>query len=715
MSVRRFTGATKRDVMRQVREAFGDEALILSSRQTDEGTEIVAMPETAVEEYEQHATPADSAKEFSTLASQLLNEVHEMRQMLTTQQAGNSASKPTIAKSDNRKHLYRKMLTAGFTQELAQDTLAMLPPALYQGDDKRHEAEVWLKTHLTARLLTPRSEYSLFDRGGVIALIGPTGVGKTTTTAKLAANYVMRHGSDGLALVTTDSYRVGAQEQLRIYADILDVDMYALDDGETLESLRNKLRNKHLVMVDTVGMSQRDQRLASKVAELHHSESPTRFVLLLNAASQAETLDEVARVYRSIAREAEIHIDDCLLTKQDEAARLGPVLDTVIRQGFRLHFASVGQRVPEDLEPVNAEKLVTEALNVQVPAASAYEDPVEFSQSRTESWNSGMLRGQGRALSESMSVLKGSVGGFEALQQAWDLTVAEPDQQQPGLEQLTEQLSADPAHTMIWAREKPVAGCAWRMPDTALNDDSLPFLLPVRVAHEQEQLEQANQHLFQSQPTGERAEWLKKTDKNWLVTLNRNTRVLVDEGNQQKRVGVMHHINKSDRVETRSVYYRGHQVKLILFRKEAVFSLTGKKSVFWYGEVKTPAGTGEQVRRYWVTPEYTADEIAIGFILKQLETDELPSLARHGMKLLHERGLEGTQDELLLFIASAFSNLAVALEYGESAAYMKLRGQLMAMGGRNRQHNSRRLLEALVELFTARDAVRYMSRTSVTE
>jgi flagellar biosynthesis protein FlhF len=185
------------------------------------------------------------------------------------------------------------------------------------------------------------------ERGGVFALMGPTGVGKTTTTAKLAARCVMRFGASKVALLTTDSYRIGGHEQLRIFGKILGVSVHAVKDAADLQLALTELRNKHIVLIDTIGMSQRDRTVSDQIAMLCGAGHPVQRLLLLNATSHGDTLNEVVQAYRSAPGQPDLA--GCILTKLDEATNLGSVLDTVIRYQLPVHYVSTGQKVPENL------------------------------------------------------------------------------------------------------------------------------------------------------------------------------------------------------------------------------------------------------------------------------------------------------------------------------------------------------------------------------
>ena len=188
----------------------------------------------------------------------------------------------------------------------------------------------------------------------VTLMLGPTGVGKTTTTAKLAARCVLRHGASRVALVTTDGYRIGAHEQLRIYGRILGVSVHLVKDADELKQTLFDLQHKHMVLVDTMGMSQRDRMVEEQVAMFGNSN--VKRLLLLSATSRGDTLDDVIRAYNGP------DLAGCILSKVDEAASLASSLDVIIRHGLRLHYVSNGQRVPEDLHLPNRAYLLHRAF-----------------------------------------------------------------------------------------------------------------------------------------------------------------------------------------------------------------------------------------------------------------------------------------------------------------------------------------------------------------
>ena len=193
----------------------------------------------------------------------------------------------------------------------------------------------------------------------IVMMVGLQGSGKTTTTAKLAARFVVRHGADKLALLTTDSYRIGGHEQLRIYGKILGVTVHAVRDAADLRLALSELRSKHTVLIDTVGMSQRDQAVAEQVEMLFQAGKQIKRLLLLNATSHGDTLNEVVQAYQTRG------LDGCILSKVDEAASLGPALDCAIRHELNVHYLATGQRVPEDLHLANRQYLIHRAFKTR--------------------------------------------------------------------------------------------------------------------------------------------------------------------------------------------------------------------------------------------------------------------------------------------------------------------------------------------------------------
>ena len=391
MNVKRIVARTSREAMRQLRDALGPDAVILSNRAVEGGVEVLALPaediaamappvvdepvvslshratmremppETEPEPevtikrrlIERVAVPTeDSAQLAQSVVGELRGEIKAMQARLESQLA-DLAWRDLPGRDPAGASVMRDMLAAGFSATLAREMLETLP----KGDAE--QAQAWMRNTLMKRLNVMQSETDMLDGGGVFALMGPTGAGKTTTTAKLAARFVVRHGADKLALLTTDSYRIGGHEQLRIYGKILGVTVHAVRDAADLRLALSELRNKHTVLIDTVGMSQRDQAVAEQVEMLCQAGKQIKRLLLLNATSHGDTLNEVVQAYQTRG------LDGCILSKVDEAASLGPALDCAIRHELNVHYLATGQRVPEDLHLANRQYLIHRAFKTR--------------------------------------------------------------------------------------------------------------------------------------------------------------------------------------------------------------------------------------------------------------------------------------------------------------------------------------------------------------
>jgi flagellar biosynthesis protein FlhF len=253
-----------------------------------------------------------------------------------------------------RDALLGTLLNAGFSPLLAK----RLAETANSGGDAAAVAE-----RLQESLLLADSD-EVVTGGGVYALVGPTGAGKTTTVAKIAARAVVRFGASKIALLTTDGYRIGAHEQLRIYGRILDVPVHIVRNQTDLTNTLSELRGRHLVLIDTIGMSQRDAMVAQHAAMLSGSGDVKR-LLLLQATSSARTLEEVVTAYESTG------VHGCILTKTDEAVGLAGALDVIVRHGLPLHYVTDGQRVPEDMRLPDRSELVRDAVDPAVADALA--------------------------------------------------------------------------------------------------------------------------------------------------------------------------------------------------------------------------------------------------------------------------------------------------------------------------------------------------------
>lgn len=207
---------------------------------------------------------------------------------------------------------------------------------------------------LATGIKTARQEW--LDEGGVYALVGPTGSGKTTTIGKLAARHVLRHGADSLALVTTDRYRVAAHEQLFVFGRILNVPVRVVDESHSLDDILDELSDRHLVLIDTAGLTSTDKGYQQQLSELARSHHRIRTHLVVSATSQPRIMKSVLHCYKMA------NLAGCVMTKIDEALTLGESLGFVMESGLPVAYYTDGQKIPEDLHHAEAVPLVRLAV-----------------------------------------------------------------------------------------------------------------------------------------------------------------------------------------------------------------------------------------------------------------------------------------------------------------------------------------------------------------
>jgi len=298
---------------------------------------------------------------MSETPSDMNEELRTLRRMLETQLA-TLAWNDLSRRSPIQTELLKQLTVLGLAHDLAAELVTQLPARLELAESQR----------LALALISRRIEVSderWLDDGGVVAMVGPTGVGKTTLIAKLAARWVLRHGTRDVALISTDSMRIGAQEQIHTLGRLLGVPAYAIDGPAELAELLDHLDGHRLVLIDTAGYSQRDPRVAAELQTLAKASSRLETCLVLSAAAQAGAIEE------AVERFAAAQPGTCALTKLDEATSLGGSISMLIRARLPLVYVSDGQRVPEDISPARAHQLVARAVELSKRAgAEADED-----------------------------------------------------------------------------------------------------------------------------------------------------------------------------------------------------------------------------------------------------------------------------------------------------------------------------------------------------
>jgi flagellar biosynthesis protein FlhF len=358
MKIRRFTGADMRDALRQVRNALGADAVILETTHNATGVEISAAVDTASGSADLAVSPEWTAGRGS------LNDSDE-GPCVVIGSTGRGGALATISEMEQMREemrSIRSLLEAQLGRLIWDDQSRQTPEIAsllrnftqlgLDADIARQLAERSATTHptggWTAVLRTLVEELPIADRdpvsdGGTYAVIGPTGVGKTTTIAKLAARAALQYGPDSVGLVTTDTFRVAAREQLDTYGQIIGIPVSHASDAQSLSEALDALQDRRLILIDTAGLSQRDPRLPEQLARLGTARAGVTTLLALPANAHPGAMQEIVDVFRTAGPAA------CILTKTDEATSLGGALSVLIRSHLALAYVANGQRVPEDI------------------------------------------------------------------------------------------------------------------------------------------------------------------------------------------------------------------------------------------------------------------------------------------------------------------------------------------------------------------------------
>ncbi|WP_373388125.1 flagellar biosynthesis protein FlhF [Pseudomonas alcaligenes] len=422
MQVKRFFAADMRTAMKLVRDELGADAAIIGNRRVAGGVELTAaldyQPATPARtpnpalEAELRKTQAKIANAQAELTIRAVADERKDRQLFANESliapelpatavkvqrpvaAPQAASKPTAAAVDqraldamrfelhglrelievqlgsiawgqlqNRKpqqaNLWRRLQRMGLSAELSK---ALLERVAKVADPR--QAWRMLLAHLAHAIKTPAVEP--LEEGGVIALVGPAGMGKTTTLAKMAARYVLKYGSQSIALVSMDSFRIGAQEQIKTLGRILNVSVTQVDPGQSLIQALAPLARKKVILIDTAGLPGNDPALRLQLESLAARGLKAKNYLVLAATSQAQVLKAAYHSYKQCG------LAGCILSKVDEAANLGEVLGLAISQHLPVAYLADGPKIPDDLQVPRSHQLVSRAVSLQTE-----EDPSE--------------------------------------------------------------------------------------------------------------------------------------------------------------------------------------------------------------------------------------------------------------------------------------------------------------------------------------------------
>jgi len=383
MKIKRFQAADVRQAIKEVRDVMGPDAVILSNNRVDGGVEIVAATDYDESQFKQYsqprqdevkqaqapkveinpseklaarqpryeqATPSDNVWSQEPTLIQMRKEISGLRDMLQNQ-LSDLTWKDMERNSPTQVQVLQRHLQMGIQVDLAKQISAKI-----HGIDDLDMA--WRQSlGLLANEINVYDD-DIINRGGICALVGPTGVGKTTTIAKIAARCALKHGAKNVALITTDCFRIGGQEQLRTYARILGVPVRVAKTHEDLALALNDLLDRKFILIDTAGMNQRDVQLAEKFAVLKKQSPKIKNYLTVSSTTQASGLNDIINTFSNL------ELSGCILTKTDEASSLGGAISALIRHKLPLAYICNGQQVPEDFSLARPNTLVKQASDL---------------------------------------------------------------------------------------------------------------------------------------------------------------------------------------------------------------------------------------------------------------------------------------------------------------------------------------------------------------
>jgi flagellar biosynthesis protein FlhF len=291
------------------------------------------------------------------------HEMSSIRELLEHQISG-LMWQDMAQKDPTRAMLVNRLMSLGMSEQVSDQIAGYIP-------EQKNDQDTWLlaKKFISQQINTTNND--IIHRGGVVSLVGPTGVGKTTTVAKLAARFAQIHGADQVVMISTDNYRIAGFEQLATYGRIIGCDVKLASDAKTLDTLLQQFSKKKLILIDTAGMGQRDMRLAKHLTTLvSNARVRIRNYLVLAANTQQRVMQE------NVDRFKKVPLAGCIYTKLDESLSIGEIISTSIQNGLAIGYLTDGQRVPEDIKVANAEKLVT--LADKMSAKNQINNPINW-------------------------------------------------------------------------------------------------------------------------------------------------------------------------------------------------------------------------------------------------------------------------------------------------------------------------------------------------
>ncbi|PIE24544.1 MAG: flagellar biosynthesis protein FlhF [Neptuniibacter caesariensis] len=288
--------------------------------------------------------PAPEAAAGNQLIQSMQDEIAQLKQLLNQQVLAQAGPAETV-----KSPLQRKFELMGVGERLSRHLLLGM-------ENNLPLDKAWKNALGRLSEAIPVMGEDFIERGGMVAFVGPTGVGKTTTIGKLAARHVLKYGSSSLALVTTDTYRIAAHEQLRTFGRILDVPVRIVDENNSLDDVLHSLRNKRLVLIDTAGLNAQEAHSQSQLEMLEAVTLRLKKILVVSCSSQRRVVEQAYNAYQRLG------LTGCVLSKMDEAGSLGEAISLIVEKRLPVAYVTDGQRIPDDINVAQKNELVSRAV-----------------------------------------------------------------------------------------------------------------------------------------------------------------------------------------------------------------------------------------------------------------------------------------------------------------------------------------------------------------
>lgn len=357
-----FEFADSESALEEIEESFEHEIKAIEATHTPE-TVLQHSSQSIAENKGENSALKAEIESLKAMMGQVLDSTR--RTAVAVNKSNPDAMLPSVKMSAPLHSLYTSMIDNDVSVELADQFAGAVRDRLDRAELEstsivRHamlsEIESSISTISESFLALPRSQRSADERPHVIALIGPTGVGKTTTVAKLAATAKLRHGKN-VALITSDTYRIAAVEQLRTYASIIGLELKIANSPDEIKTVIASLNDVDLIVIDTAGRSQNNHARLDELGSLIEAAQPDETHLVLSTTVGENVLRKTAERFRDLGP------DRCILTKIDEAVTTGMIAGIGDRIGLPLSFVTIGQEVPDDILPARADRLARAVLD----------------------------------------------------------------------------------------------------------------------------------------------------------------------------------------------------------------------------------------------------------------------------------------------------------------------------------------------------------------